>query len=150
HLQLWAQYLNATDFKGESIEDLFRIANPLVLGAAANQLDDYDVCSLLPTSEKQISLEYASISEKLTQRQEAPPAVVNITILDRVPTYSASNDYNGLAFYCSDPDLPAFFNKIDQYSLTAEKNIGRYATLVPLEILGDSPACTRRPYNFSQ
>lgn len=130
HIQLWNAYSKAADFKADDIEDLFKLANPIMIGSATVGKQSFQVCSMLPASEKQIQVEYQNLNKKTNQ--SLPPAF-NITLLDTLPAYSASNKFNGVTFYSSDPDLDRCISEIEEHLIAAQKRAAELATLIPLE-----------------
>lgn len=84
-----------------TVEDLFKKANALMIYLASQNKHDHKTCSLLPVTEKQIQLTYQQLSK------EAPkiyPPVFNLTALDPIITTSeCNNSKNGLLFYYDDP-----------------------------------------------
>jgi hypothetical protein len=86
-----------------TLEDLFKIANAVMVARAARGRGNYEVCSLLPLSEKQIPLGYAEHIKRLSKSSPTTeyPAIFNVTYLDPLVTYSSNPDptTTGLAFY---------------------------------------------------
>lgn len=81
------------------IEGVFKLANTLVLAQASQHHQDYEVCSLLPLSEKQIQVHFDLMNSALQKKSipSAFPALVFLTLFDPVVTYSEST--NGHLFY---------------------------------------------------
>jgi hypothetical protein len=106
HQQVWRDFVSAhPDVK--SLEDLFKIANAIIMGIAAHQQPDYKICSLLPLSEKQIQLSYVEYTKKLaTANPKASnhyPAIFNATVSEPLVTYASNTCTNdGLPFYFSE------------------------------------------------
>jgi hypothetical protein len=79
-----------------NLEDLFKLANAITLAIAAAGRPAYKTCSLLPLSEKQIQISYSKYS-KDSNLHFYYPAIVNLTFLDPIVSYSPAT--NGLLFY---------------------------------------------------
>ena len=79
-----------------TIEDLFKIANSIVIGIASKGKPEYKTCSLLPLSEKQIQINYGQYIKKSTLQSKYPP-IFNATVLDSLLTYTGAT--NGPLFY---------------------------------------------------
>jgi hypothetical protein len=88
HRQIWEDFLAVTGDIA-TIEELFKIANPVMIACAAKGTGNGETCSLLPVSEKQIQLGYADLSKKLQNREY--PAVFNLTTIDPVIAYDNEN-----------------------------------------------------------
>ena len=95
HAQVWKDFIKkAGEENVNTLEDLFKIANAVMVGVAASDTEKYTTCSLLPISEKQIQCSYAKCVDHATY-----PSIVNFTFLDPLLTYGQGN--NGLVFYCA-------------------------------------------------
>ncbi|WP_298628376.1 hypothetical protein [uncultured Legionella sp.] len=100
---IWQDFLSleGEEHTPKTIEDLFKIANAVMVAIAAKGKADYETCSLLPLSEKQIQLHYSGYSDKssklLPDEKNIYPPTVNLTTFDPVITYSPTT--NGLLFY---------------------------------------------------
>jgi len=110
----WQDFVAISSQSFERIEDLFGIANPVMLAVAAYGTKDYTTCSLLPLSEKPIQIEYAQCKKKLManakaadnkthiQKNEDYPQVINYTTLDPLAVYfEQAPKQAGLVFYCT-------------------------------------------------
>ena len=99
HCKVWQDFIASDPNEPASIEDLFKMANAVMIGAASNDKQDYETCSLLPLSEKQIQVQYEACRDKLKTSSSSPhyPAVLNLTTFEPVITYSPTT--NGLLFY---------------------------------------------------
>lgn len=90
--------------KLETIEDLFKIANAVMVAVASTDKQPFETCTMQLLSEKQIQASYAEYSNQLSKstdestRQAAPP-VYNLTIMDSYLVYGPTNQ--GQAFYSS-------------------------------------------------
>lgn len=94
HRQTWESFISIGEFEITNLEQLFKMANAVMVALACKDKKDYETCSLLPLSEKQIQVSYADLNKKLNNQY---PAVFNITTLD--PLVSYDNNNNGLLFY---------------------------------------------------
>lgn len=79
-----------------TVEDLFKLANPLVIAVAAKNQPAHKTCSILPLSEKQIHLNYDHLSKKSFLKTEYP-AVSSIITMDSTLAYSQAT--NGFLYY---------------------------------------------------
>jgi hypothetical protein len=64
------------------LEDLFRIGNAQVIASASKDLKDYELCSLLPATEKQIQVQYATFLKKFNN---ASSNAFDFTICETFP-----------------------------------------------------------------
>jgi hypothetical protein len=123
HARIWKDFIASKISAPDTIEDLFKIANTVIVATASQGLKDYETCSLLPLSEKQIQLEYESCRDKCNKRfpdkQPVYPSTLNLTVFEPVITYSPTT--SGLLFY-----LSGSLNSLS--SLITEKEIIHHAT----------------------
>lgn len=92
--EVWSDFIAKTVSKNitiSNLEDLFKIANAVVVGTVSKNKKDYQVSSILPLSEKQIQISYDSYCDKQY------PATLNLTTMESLLPYSAKN--NGILFY---------------------------------------------------
>ncbi len=95
HAQVWKDFIKKSGYDQiNNLEDLFKIANAVMVGNGASETQKYQTCSLLPVSEKQVQCNYAKYVNEVTY-----PSMVNLTFLDPIFTYGLGN--NGLIFYCT-------------------------------------------------
>lgn len=95
HRQIWIDLVNVLGKdKINNLEDLFKAANSMVIAHASLGSEDYETCSLLPVSEKQIQVSYADFCKKM-QGHYKP--IYNMTMLD--PVISHDHNSRGLLFY---------------------------------------------------
>jgi hypothetical protein len=74
HSTVWKDFLSiehasTRSGKIESIEDLFQVANAIMIGIASHGKADHKICSLLPLTEKQIQVSYQKFSNALRERE---------------------------------------------------------------------------------
>ncbi len=107
---IWNNSLSDFD-QIKNIEELFRIANSVVIGFTAQGTKNYETCSFLPVSEKQIQISYSKHSgtKKL-------PHVFNITTLDPM-------------FGCAKKNHIASMFYFDEYQDSLEKLICEHRIL---------------------
>jgi hypothetical protein len=102
HRKVWQDFLKIdTSVEINNLEQLFKIANALMIGIAAKDKNNNETCSFLPVSEKQIQVGYAFYSKELStissEGKNPYPSIVNLTFLESVLAYSPAS--NGLLFY---------------------------------------------------
>lgn len=123
HTKIWRDFIAAKINAPDTIEGLFKIANTVIVATASKGLEEYETCSLLPLSEKQIQLEYEScrnqFSKRFPDQKPAYPPTLNLTVFEPVITYSPTT--NGLLFYFS-----CSLNSLS--SLIKEKEIMHHTT----------------------
>lgn len=90
----------------ESIEELFTVANPVLIGQASltagtTNKKTTEICSFLPMSEKPIQIGYADFakrnSSQFPQKSNSYGTVLNITTMETCLSFSPKN--KGLIFY---------------------------------------------------
>jgi len=128
HQQVWKDFIQLDGAENiTNLEQLFKIANASILGVGTKRGHDYEACSLLPLSEKQIQVSYSNNYSKKLQKKY--PAVVNITTFEPLLTYSPTTQ--GLVFYfehCQEALGELISNKkilCDSY-----KNVGLFANRI--------------------
>lgn len=99
HRRVWQNLENTAC---QNLEELFKRANAAMIALAAMDKSDYETCSLLPLSEKQIQVTYCKVfnrnkNNNNSTRETIYPAVFNLTALDPLVTYSPTTE--GLPFY---------------------------------------------------
>jgi len=119
HQQVWQDFIEVVGInKINTLEDLFKMANATMILLACKTEQNYETCSLLPLSEKQIQVSYAKFKESRTDY----PAVFNITTIDPVISYDLISK-PGLLFYfgCCQDSL----NKLVKHDILtqAHKNV---------------------------
>ena len=140
---IWQDFikLNA-GVPSKTIESLFKIANTIMVAKATRKNDDYETCSLLPLSEKQIQVNYDSYSKKQMKSHDTEfnhhyPAVVNITTFEPLLAYSETT--NGLLFYFSVFQKALSSLIVDKKILEhANNNVGRFFGKKLREETGDT------------
>lgn len=92
----------ATDLK--TIEELFTVANPVLLGKASLLRGEennkaIDICSFLPVSEKPIQIGYADFAKRheSNHRNKKYATLLNVTTMENCLSFSQKN--RGLIFY---------------------------------------------------
>jgi len=93
HRKIWGDFLKIADNNPKNIEELFKIANTVIVAMGSKNKDNYDTCSILPLSEKQIQLQYTK------NIGGSYPKVFNLSVFEPVITHSPTT--NGLLFYFS-------------------------------------------------
>ena len=94
HRKVWNDFLIAAG-NVENLEELFKTSNAVMLGIACQGRQDYETCTLLPITEKQITLSYEKIIRLI--RHERYPGVVNLTTME--PVISHDEHSKGILFY---------------------------------------------------
>lgn len=84
--QVWQDFIEAANINSElsDIENLFKLANVVMLGVAAHKMQDNKVCSLVPLSEKQIQVNYAQMRKKHNRLRNDYPAIFHMTYMDPI------------------------------------------------------------------
>ncbi len=98
HQFVWKDFLNSSVHENnliKTMEDLFKIANAVIIGITAWKTEPYSTCSLLPLDEKEIQRRYSDYSNKIAK--DIYPPVFMGTILPTLLSYS--EDTNGQLFY---------------------------------------------------
>ena len=126
HQQIWHNILTQTHCSKDpskerllvdsvhNMEDLFKLANSVMLAIASSGKPDYKTCSWLPLTEKQIQIGYASYSKNAGLNW---PVIFNATVVDPVVNYNYTN--NGLLFY-NDQQLEIQANLLKKWHATHE------------------------------
>ena len=95
HKKVWNDYISfIKEDAVNNLDDLFKVANAIVILLASQGEADHKVCSILPFSEKQIQVSYASFCGKSSGDY---PVVINLTTTDPVIAYD--HNRKGLLFY---------------------------------------------------
>lgn len=112
HQEVWRDFVEATrqdpqQNKVQNIDDLFKLANAIMVAIACKGQQDYKVCALHTLSEKPISVNYGVLRNLLKKAQEKEDkqtykyktyaASFNMTVMDPALGYSPSS--NGVLFY---------------------------------------------------
>jgi hypothetical protein len=102
HKKVWQDFLKITSsMEINNLEQLFKIANALMIGIAVRNKDGNETCSFLPISEKQIQVGYAFYSKRLStidsEEKNPYPSIINLTFLEPILAYSPAS--HGLLFY---------------------------------------------------
>lgn len=101
--EIWKDFISAGNNNYTDIESLFKTANAVLVASASVGYRDFETCSLLPLSEKQIQVGYDDYCKKYNrnfpERKSPYPNTLNITLFEPVVTYSPTT--NGLLFYFS-------------------------------------------------
>ena len=126
HRQIWDSLIKIQKTPLNNLEQLFKLANGVMIALACTGKKDYETCSLLPLSEKQIQLSFQKLNRELNNQY---PAVVNLTTLDTLIAYDNNNDNSnsGLLFYFS--ACQSTLNKLitkEKLLDRAHENIGHY------------------------
>ena len=145
---IWHDFVAIEPAKQQDIEDLFKIANAVMLAMTARETHDFEICSLLPLSEKQIQVEYDDYSRKYARcypdRKSNYPAILNLTLFEPVITYSPTT--NGLLFYfaCALDTLSLLVSdkKLIHY---AAKNIALFSKNISETHGDDTDSLTSQP-----
>lgn len=121
----WKSFLSARSTSPDTLEDLFRLGNAVLIASGAWGHAGHEVCSLLPLSEKQIQVHYDTLRKSKTCHSSLP-AIINLTTFEPVVSFSPST--NGLLFYFADPSgtLSTLLNETGILSKAA-RNIGFFA-----------------------
>lgn len=113
-----------------TLEDLFKIGNPAMLGIATQYCNNaYDVCAILPTSEKQIQVNYKKLFDYLPETIVTPSQpIVNITFLPTAICADQTNIQNaGLMFYYDSDQSDSIASVINQLRTAADTNLLAHA-----------------------
>lgn len=100
HQQIWQDFIAIKPC--ETLEDLFHVANTILLAEASKESLPFETCSVLPLSEKQIPIEYNQLLKSWHKIEDKPlpyTETFNLTLFEPVITYSAAT--TGLLFYFS-------------------------------------------------
>lgn len=103
HRQVWQDLLKIDEQSGPitNLEQLFKIANASMVAVGVSGKNPYEVCSLLPLSEKQIQVNYDRYSKEYAKKTSTDstlyPPVFNATTFEPLLTYSPTT--KGLIFY---------------------------------------------------
>lgn len=111
HQEVWEDFFTAIQdpelHKLDNIDDLFKIANGIMVAIACKDQQDYKVCALHTLSEKPISVTYGGLRNSLKKAKENQDLCAhkfnkygssfNMTVMEPVLGYSTS--CNGLLFY---------------------------------------------------
>jgi hypothetical protein len=125
---IWVSVLEQQIEEIDTLEQLFKLGNTILLAHVSRGKKDYDTCSLLPLSEKQIQVHYAQVSEQLEIKQDQYlyPAIFNITTMESIIAYSPTT--NGLLFYYnSSTKLLSKLLEDRNLFLHTSKNLGFFA-----------------------
>lgn len=99
HRLVWQDSLKLESESIVNLEQLFKIANANMIAIGSKGKHEYETCSLLPLSEKQIQVTYDSFSKKASKELTSYPPVFNLTTFEPLLTYSPTT--KGLLFYFS-------------------------------------------------
>ena len=98
HKQVWNDYIRILGKEINTLDDLFRAANAIVVLLASQGEENYKVCSILPFSEKQIQVSYEAFCKKAAEQEpDKYPVIVNLTTIDAILAYD--HNRQGLLFY---------------------------------------------------
>lgn len=106
--------------KINTLEELFKYGNAVMLATAAKGKKSYEVCSIQPYSEMQIQKAFAKLSKPLG-RSYAP--ICNLTYFDPILGYdinSKAEKRRGVAFYY--PDVNKAVNNLHRFFMQGFKN----------------------------
>ncbi|MBA2654081.1 MAG: hypothetical protein H0U71_03315 [Gammaproteobacteria bacterium] len=92
HQETWLDLTNRNNTGITNLEDVFKLANSMMIAIASKGKKHNETCSILPLTEKQIQVHHSSI-----KISDSYPSVFNMTVVDPVITYSAKN--KGILFY---------------------------------------------------
>jgi hypothetical protein len=121
HKQVWNDFIKFSDKEINTLDDLFRTANAIVVLLSCQGEENYKVCSILPFSEKQIQVSYAAFYGKSNGKY---PVIVNITTIE--PVLSYDHNRQGLLFYYgSCPDSLSRLITEGDILTAAHENIAR-------------------------
>jgi hypothetical protein len=121
HKQVWNDFIKFSDKEINTLDDLFRTANAIVVLLSCQGEENYKVCSILPFSEKQIQVSYSAFYGKSNGKY---PVIVNITTIE--PVLSYDHNRQGLLFYYgSCPDSLSRLITEGDILTAAHENIAR-------------------------
>jgi hypothetical protein len=124
HHKVWSDFVGLEDGeKINNIEDLFKVANAVMIGLGSSGSQPYKTCSILSILEKQIQVQY----QKFASKNDYPP-IFNLTVLETLLAYNARN--KGPLYYFDYAEGDATLSKlIEEYNILekAHKNIGFFA-----------------------
>jgi hypothetical protein len=67
--EMWQKFSRIIDFtKIKNLEDLFRLANALMMAFSAKENKDFETCALLPSPEQQISISHDKLSKECLEK----------------------------------------------------------------------------------
>ncbi|MDR3477437.1 MAG: hypothetical protein P4M14_05330 [Gammaproteobacteria bacterium] len=116
--------------KINSIEDIFKIGNPAMVGLATQSTsNDFETCSVLPASEKQIQVHYDKLKKELPGNKETPyRGVVNVTYIPTAICADNTDKQNaGLFFYYGGEQSESIARAIRRLMKYASENMALYA-----------------------
>lgn len=102
HREVWEDFIRTEQKATTTLEELFKMGNAVMVAAVSHNKKPYQVCSLLPLSEKQIQVGYEGWN-KVAALKKSYPAVVNLTYLDPFLGYNVTSQGN--AFYFQGPQI---------------------------------------------
>ncbi len=115
--QIWQDFIETRGVEQISnLEELFKLANAVMLAIAAQGKSSNTTCSILPVTEKQIQTDYSFYVKN--DKNNRYPSIVNFTTLDPLLIYNVHT--KGLPFYFDS-------NHGNLSHLILEKNILEYA-----------------------
>lgn len=139
HRQVWTDFLRVLDptvDRVETLEDLFKLANTIIVGIATKESAAYSTCSFLSLAEKQIQVEYAKVSKKLNASGVTTYSpTINLTTLDPILSYDNTSKANAFYFNETARGLSRLIKKTDVLD-RASRNISFFSQgskTIPLE-----------------
>lgn len=130
HRQVWTDFTRALDPTADRIatlEDLFKLANTIIVGIATKNSVAYSTCSFLSLAEKQIQVEYSKISRKLDASEITTYSpTINLTTLDPILSYDNTSKANAFYFNETARGLSRLIKKTDVLD-QASRNISFFS-----------------------
>ncbi len=103
HRVVWIDIL--ATHKINTLEELFKIANALMIAIATKMDGEGAVCSVLPSNEKQIAIKYSKCAATLREDNRPYPEVLSLTVLEHLVAYSLNARGNAFYFTPREPEL---------------------------------------------
>lgn len=157
HRMVWQDCLQLESESIVNLEQLFKIANANMIAIGAKGRNEYETCSLLPLSEKQIQVTYDSFSKrcaaKFVEETKSYPPVFNATTFEPLLTYSPTT--KGLIFYfslCQEALAKLISDK--KILKISYQNVGLFSSKIKQKLIQDDPtsdpANTIKPIKLEQ
>lgn len=150
----WETWKHALDIFGRekiiSLEDIFKIANTMVIYIASEGKENNKTCSILPLTEKQIQVNYSWFVKH--DKKNQLPSIINFTIFDPVLTYSLTTKGPLFYFDSNENSLSSLINETEIVAYARKKIISHLNNEFPVAInLADFAPCsesTETTYTF--
>lgn len=129
HQQTWQDFVNAISSDNSiqsnlpklsnNLEELFKMANSIMIALACKEQRPYTTCTIMPVSEKQIAVTY-DLYCRSPQISAKYPGVFNISTLDQVIAHDHQS--KGSLFYFGSAGISSANEVVSRLLETARKN----------------------------